>query len=84
MSVHLEISKKVNQTVSLVESYRRLDKVRESEIEKVVKQAMNGEEFTLEAINQVTAEINQLAAKHHLPSRKMVTKQMIIDFINQG
>lgn len=84
MSVHHEISKKVNQTVSLVDSYRRLDMQRESEIAKVLEQAKNGEDFSVEAINQATEQINQFASKHHLPSRKWVTKQMILDLIRQS
>lgn len=84
MSVHHEISKKVNQTVSLVDSYRKLDMQREKEIEKVLEKARNGKDFSLEAIHRVTEEINQLASKHHLPTRKGVTKQMILDLVSQN
>ena len=84
MSVHHEISKKVNQTVSLVDSYRKLDIQRENQIAKVLEMARNGEDFSVEAINRATEEINQLASKHHLPTRKWVTKQMILDLVGQN
>ncbi|RXT14796.1 DUF2533 family protein [Ammoniphilus sp. CFH 90114] len=84
MSVHHEISKKVNQTVSLVESYKNLDRKREQEISKVLEKAKNGEEYSVEAINKVTEEINQFALKHHLPTRKRVTKQMVLDLVSQN
>lgn len=83
MSVHHEISKKVNHTVEKLEGYRNLDQARELEIEQVIAKAKNGEPFTVDGINQMTANLNQYAAKHHLPSRKLVTDQMILDAINK-
>lgn len=84
MSVHHEISKKVNHTVEKLEGYRKMDQARELEIEQVILKAKKGESFTVDRINQITIDINQYAAKHHLPSRKLVTEQMILDVINKN
>ncbi|WP_153945087.1 DUF2533 family protein, partial [Acinetobacter baumannii] len=40
-------------------------------------QCKNGEEPDVETINEVTNQINQLAQRHHLPPRKMVTVEMV-------
>lgn len=82
MSVHHEISKKVNRTVGILEGYRNLDQAREFEIEQVITKAKKGEHFTVDGINRITVTINEYAAKHHLPSRKLVTEQMILDALN--
>lgn len=83
MSVHHEISRKVNEVVNKTETYKKLDQRREAEIEAVLEKARNGEEFSLEGINRVTSELNRFAEKHHLPLRKLVTRQMVTDAIAQ-
>ncbi len=83
MSVHHEISKKVNHTVGKLEGYRNMDQLRENEIEQVIMKAKKGEHFTVDGINQITDNINRYALKHHLPSRKLVTEQMILDVVRK-
>jgi len=84
MSVHHEISKKVKEVNHKIEEYRRLDAMREKEIDVVIEKAKRNEEFTLDHVNQVTAKLNQHAALHHLPSRLLVTKKMVMDICHQS
>jgi len=77
VSVHEEISKKANKTWDMIQKYRKLDEKREAEIEKVIRQCQNKEDFSLDQINKITEEINSFATDHHLPTRKFVTKQMV-------
>jgi hypothetical protein len=83
MNVHHEITKKMNRHVNIIETYKTLDQKRESEIERVLAKGKNKEEFSVVAINEVTMELNQFANTHHLPLRKLVTNDMVLEFINQ-
>jgi hypothetical protein len=84
MSVHLEISKKVQEKLNIVETYRKLDEKRELYITEALEKEKSGGDFNVDKINQVTEEINQFAAIHHLPVRKFVTKQMIKEYLYQS
>lgn len=79
MSVHLEISKKVKSVNLIIEEYKRLDSLREQKIEEVIGKARGKEDFSVDPINQVTRKLNQHAIQHHLPSRALVTKGMVLD-----
>ncbi|HJV44394.1 MAG TPA: DUF2533 family protein [Bacillota bacterium] len=84
MNVHHEISKKVNKTVAMLEGYKKLDQLREIEIDRVLEAGRKNEDISLEAVNKVTFELNQYAKFNHLPPRKIVTKEMISEFLNQN
>lgn len=81
MSVHHEISKKVSAVNQIIAEYRHLDYLREKEIEVVLEKARRKEAFSVDRVNQVTIKLNEHATKHHLPTRKIVTQEMIMDAI---
>jgi hypothetical protein len=83
VSVHLELSKKVKEKLDLVEAYKKLDSLREARIEEVIGLCRSGRAFSVAEVNKITGEINQLAAIYHLPSRRMITEQMVIDLVNR-
>ncbi|MBN6186229.1 DUF2533 family protein [Aneurinibacillus sp. BA2021] len=77
MSVHEAITAHSAKQAEYITLYRKLDVMREARIERAVEQCKNGEEPDVETINEVTNQINQLAQRHHLPPRKMVTVEMV-------
>ncbi|WP_078380250.1 YpbS family protein [Sutcliffiella halmapala] len=84
MSVHKAISahsKKQNQIVS---SFLQLEQKRENFIEEAIVLCKQNKPFTTEKINQVTNQINELARHGIAPQRKLVTKQMVEEFVSRS
>lgn len=77
MSVHEAITAHSAKQAEYITLYRKLDAMRETRIEKAVEQYKQGKELNVDAINEVTNQINQLAQRHHLPPRKVVTADMV-------
>lgn len=77
MSVHHAISAHSASQAEYIVLYRKLDAMREVRIERAIEQYRAGEAVDLASINEVTQQINQLAQRHHLPPRKLVTADMI-------
>jgi hypothetical protein len=84
MSVHKEITKHVKQVNSRVIRYKQLDQLRESFIEEALLLCKAGGTFSVGKINVVTEQINELARLGVVPTRKKVTKEMVIDFVNRS
>lgn len=82
MSVHHAISAHSARQADYIVLYRKLDAMREVRIEQAIEQCRQGEAVNLAAINEVTQQINQLAQRHHLPPRKLVTLDMIQSISN--
>ncbi|WP_445486972.1 DUF2533 family protein [Niallia sp. 03133] len=80
MSVHKAITKHVEQVNSRVNVFKQLDYAREKYIEEAVQQCLNGEKFSVKKINAVTEEINSLAKQGVVPSRKLVTIEMVKEY----
>ncbi|WP_226677391.1 YpbS family protein [Rossellomorea aquimaris] len=83
MSVHKEISKHSNKQNQLVQQFLRLDEKRESAIDEAVQLCSAGKPFTTERINQVTNEINVLARQGVVPQRKLVTSEMVEEYVGR-
>ncbi|RBW68712.1 DUF2533 family protein [Bacillus taeanensis] len=83
MEVHRSISKHSESQHKRISLFRSLDAQRELAIEDAVRKCQNGEEFSIEAINAVTAEINELANQGIVPTRKLVTKDMIQQYVEK-
>ncbi|MEB1808153.1 MAG: YpbS family protein [Bacillaceae bacterium] len=84
MSVHLAISKQVENHINGQREFKRLDAMREATIEKVVADAKNGKDFSVTEINQITNEMNGIAMKFGFPTRKTVTKEMVSEYANRS
>jgi hypothetical protein len=80
MSVHKAITKHVEQVNSRVNVFKQLDNAREKYIEEAVQQCLNGENFSVQKINEVTEEMNILAKLGVVPSRKLVTIDMVREY----
>ncbi|MFC4322732.1 DUF2533 family protein [Litchfieldia salsa] len=79
-NVHEEISKHSKKQHELVKAFLTLENQRESFIAEAVSLAKNDQPFTVEHINMVTKEINNLARNGIAPTRKLVTSEMVIEF----
>ncbi|WP_409342479.1 DUF2533 family protein [Paenibacillus sp. MBLB4367] len=80
MSVHHAISEHSRRQASRIENFNRLDGLREQHIEEAVAKCVRGEAFTVAAINEITAAINELARQGIVPTRRSVTEQMVRDY----
>lgn len=83
MSVHKEISAHSSKQHELVKQFLKLEGQRERYIDEAVSLCLDGKEFTTEAINFVTRQINELAKKGIVPQRKMVSEQMVRDYASK-
>ncbi|WP_312095778.1 DUF2533 family protein [Niallia sp.] len=84
MSVHKAISKHVKQVNSLVNHYKQLDQLRESFIEEAILRCKAGENFSVDKINEVTEQMNELARLGVVPPRKKVSIEMVFEFVNRS
>ncbi|MFO1443804.1 YpbS family protein [Bacillus sp. Bva_UNVM-123] len=80
MSVHKAISAHVNKQNKMITDFLALDKEREHFIEEAVSNCQSGMAFSADKINGVTAQINELAKKGIVPTRKFVTEEMIKEY----
>ncbi|PFA68673.1 hypothetical protein CN378_06515 [Bacillus sp. AFS015802] len=81
MSVHKEISKHSNKQNQLVQQFMILDEQREKAIDEVVQLCSAGKPFTTDRINYITNEINDLARRGVVPQRKLVTAEMVKEYV---
>jgi hypothetical protein len=84
MSVHIAITNHSRKQNQQIENFLLLEQQREQYIEQALTQCHNNEPFAIEEINQITQQINDLAKNGIIPTRKLVTKQMIIDYANKA
>ncbi len=80
MSVHKEITKHVNTQNKRINEFIALDEQREYYIERALQDCKEGNPFSLDKINEVTAKINELAKQGIIPTRKYVTIEMIKEY----
>ncbi|QOY36212.1 DUF2533 family protein [Anaerobacillus isosaccharinicus] len=84
MSVHLQLKKQMTNFIAAEKKYKELDKRREEKIEEVIKEARANKDFSLNEVNALTEELNNLRRSFgFLPMRKTVTKEMVFDYINR-
>jgi hypothetical protein len=77
MSVHKAISEHSSKQQKALQDFLELDRKREEYIEEAIQKCKNNESFTVEKINEVTKKINDLAVKEIVPTRKLVTVEMV-------
>jgi hypothetical protein len=81
MSVHKAISKHVNKQNHRITDFLALDQKRERYIEEAVELCKDGKDFTTNKINQVTNQINELAKLGIVPTRIVVTPEMVREYV---
>ncbi|CAG9623691.1 YpbS family protein [Sutcliffiella rhizosphaerae] len=84
MSVHKEISEHSRKQNQVVMNFLQLDQQREAFIEEAVILCQQKKPFTTAKINEVTKKINELARKGIAPQRKMVTAEMVEEFVSRS
>lgn len=82
-NVHEAITKHSKNQHNHVQSFLKLEAMRESLIDEAVQLCVKSLPFEVDKINQVTEEMNRLASKGIVPMRKMVTKKMVQDFVQK-
>ncbi len=81
MSVHIQIKEQMTNFINAEKRYRELDQKREELIEAVLAAAKQKKEFSLEEVNVVTEEMNNLSRSFRFPLRKKVTTAMVAEYI---
>jgi hypothetical protein len=77
MSVHKAISEHSSKQQKALQDFLELDRKREEYIEEAIQKCINNEPFTVDKINEVTKKINHLAIKEIVPTRQLVTREMV-------
>ncbi|WP_088102543.1 DUF2533 family protein [Halalkalibacter urbisdiaboli] len=80
MSVHLQIAEQVKNHRQAQKEFLKLDAVREQIIDQLLQQASVSEDISVQQLNAVTKQMNQIASKFQFPLRKEVTKEMVLSF----
>ncbi|PFN97759.1 hypothetical protein COJ85_22235 [Bacillus sp. AFS076308] len=80
MSVHKAITEHVNKQNKKINDFLSLDQLREMYIEEAVTLCREGKPFTTEKINMVTNQINDLAKQGIIPTRKLVSIEMVREY----
>ncbi|KUP07711.1 hypothetical protein Q75_04195 [Bacillus coahuilensis p1.1.43] len=83
MSVHKAITAHSQKQNTIVTTFARLEEQREHEIEKVVDLCKSGLPFTTDRINRFTNEINEVAKEGLTPNRKLVTDEMVKEYVER-
>ncbi|MGG1575902.1 DUF2533 family protein [Fictibacillus sp. NRS-1165] len=81
MSVHHEISKHSSRQHAIVSEFLKLEKRREELIDIAVDHCTKGQPFDVAEINEVSRQMNHLAQKGIVPQRKLITEQMVEEFV---
>ena len=82
-SVHIELSKKVNEKVTAIEAYKQMDQQREQIIEKLASEYKEGQKIDISSLNQWTQKMNDFAVKNQLPTRKIITVDMFKEYFDK-
>ena len=83
MSVHKQISKHIEKQQQKIKKFHELEEQRELYIEEAVQKCKQAKPFSVQNINIVTEKINELAKTGIVPTRKIVTKEMIEEYVHR-
>ncbi|WP_100403596.1 DUF2533 family protein [Bacillus sp. FJAT-42315] len=83
MSVHKDLILHAEKQNKLYREFALLDEQREAYIEEAVELCKAGKEFTTDRINEVTEQINVLANHRLIPTRKVVTPDMVREYVER-
>ena len=84
MSVHKAISEHSRKQNQVVMNFLQLEQQRETYIEEAIVLCRQQQPYTTDKINKVTNQINELARKGIAPQRKLVTKEMVEEFVSRS
>ncbi|PFE06284.1 DUF2533 domain-containing protein [Bacillus cereus] len=83
MEVHKAITAHSRKQNEIVTTFLQLEAQREAAIEAAVALASNGKHFSVDSINMVTKQINNLAKRGVAPQRKIVTEDMVMEYVGR-
>ncbi|MFC0473432.1 DUF2533 family protein [Halalkalibacter kiskunsagensis] len=82
MAVHIQIAEQVRKHREAQKQFLALDSQRERAIDLALDLAKANKLVETTEINRITEEMNQIAMKFQFPPRKLVTPEMIRNYIN--
>lgn len=83
MSVHKDLILHAKKQNELYTKFTALDQQREAYIGEVIELCQAGKEFTTDRINEVTKQINFIANERFIPTRKLVTPEMVREYVER-
>ncbi|WP_377887415.1 DUF2533 family protein [Alkalihalobacillus sp. R86527] len=83
MSVHKDISSQLGRKNREINLFIQLDKEREAAIAKAVEHSHADETYSLDRVNELTSQINELAKQGSIPTRSYVTNAMIEEYVQK-
>ncbi|MGG2092818.1 YpbS family protein [Bacillus sp. S13(2024)] len=83
MEVHAAITEHSRKQNEVVKAFLQLEAQREAAIEAAVSLALNGKPFSVDVINMVTKQINELAKNGIAQQRKIVTEEMVMEYVGR-
>lgn len=81
--VHHAITAHSKKQHALIRQFLQLDAQRERYIEEAVSLCQSGQPFTVDLINAVTKQINELAKQGIVPQRTYVTSDMVKEYVHR-
>ncbi len=84
MSVHKAITEHVNKQNKKINNFLHLDHQREFYIDEAVRLCQEGKPFATDKINDMTNQINELAKQGIIPTRKLVTIEMVREYAEKS
>lgn len=82
-NVHEAISKHSKKQHEIVKRFLQLEQMREFYIAEAVTLCKEEKPFSVDNINAVTSKINELAKQGIAPTRKLVTEDMVREFVER-
>lgn len=83
MEVHTAITAHSRKQNEIVKTFLQLEAQREAAIDAVVALASSGKQFSVDAINRITKQMNELAKRGIVPQRKIVTANMVMEYVKR-
>lgn len=83
MSVHRDISSQLERKNREINLFIQLDKEREASITKAIEHCHANEPYSIERINELTSQINELAKQGSIPTRSYVTESMVKEYVRK-
>ena len=81
MGVHKDLELHAQKQNQLYRKFTSLDQQREEYIQEAVELCKAGKDFTTDRINEVTEQINILANQRLIPTRELVTTEMVHEYV---
>ncbi|OAH59150.1 MULTISPECIES: DUF2533 family protein [Bacillaceae] len=81
MSVHKSLTLHAQKQNQIFIEFSHLDRQREDYIQRAIELCKAEKDFTTDQINQVTLQINVLANQRFIPTRKLVTPEMVRSYV---